>query len=189
VSQQYVRLPNVIDPVELLRRWPGVSEDELAAMAKKNTIPAYHQQKRLESPDGQQYSFCTPGAKPWVHREDETVYYDWGNIVFDPADVSRLEKQQPELKWLVPGIESPSKSDQQAKQDDSEWVQCDTLARRWGWSPFDVLGILGPNKGQLRYHHPHSTYPPSSPEGLSDAYVHTVDLVRWEAEKGIRACF
>lgn len=182
MPEEYVRIAEVIDAVDLLRRWPGVTEGELAKMVREKSFPAFLQQKRLVSPDGQQVSFCTSGATPWEQRQGDETWYDWGNIVFGMEDVERLEKRHPELTWPVAGAESQAESDPRAEQEGLDWVRCDTLAKRWGWSPFDVLGILGPNKGQLRYHLPYSNYPPSNPDELSNGYVHVVDLVRWELD-------
>lgn len=176
MPEDYIRLAHVLDAMDLLHRWPGVSEGELAAMIKEKTLPAYWQKKRLKAPNGQVLSFCTPGAKPWMQMQGDTASYDWDDIVFDTVDVERLEEQHTELTWPVPEIDSTSKSDQQAEQNESEWVQCDTLAKRWGWSPFDVVTLLNSGLIPFKNFWNHEPYV----DCLNEFSIHQVDLLRWE---------
>lgn len=179
MSEDDIRLTDIIYCDDLLRRWPGVSEDELAAIIKGHTLPCYTQHKRLKAPDGQEISFCTKGGKPWGQWQGEIAYYDWGSIVFETADVERFEIDRPELKWpIIKDEEQMPHQDQW--ECEKEWINCDTLAARWGWSPFDVVELL--DSGVLRYNiHFGSWWEPlvSNLRGIS---VHIIDLQAWETE-------
>lgn len=180
MPEEYQRLTDVIDAIDLLRRWPGVSEDELLAMIRDKSMPAFLQRKRLKSPEGIGISFCKGDIVPFVHGYGEQAIVDWDYIVFNMEDVAALEKSHPELLWEVYGSEE--QKDSEGDSGENDWIRCDKLANRWGWSPFDVLGIIGSGEGQLRYNMPYSEYPPLSPDDLDRGYVHKVDLLRWEAQ-------
>jgi hypothetical protein len=178
MPEDYIRLSNVIDAIDLLRRWTGISEDELAAMIKGRIIPAYRQVKRLKSADGEVISFCNAGAKPWVEQYNNSISYDWSTIVFSLEDVLQLENQHPEFMWIPENSDEPDDSSSNSDDAKDEWVRCDTLSSRWGVSPFDVLEIL--RSGELRYNMFFGGGICESIHELGDTYVHNVDLLRWE---------
>lgn len=178
MPEDYIRLPHVIDAIDLLHRWTGVSEDELAAMITGRIISAFWQVKRLRSADGEAISFCTAGAKPWVDGRGDSISYDWGKIVFCLEDVERLENDHPEFKWIPEGSDKPENSSSGFNDTENEWIRGDTLSSRWGVSSFDVLEVL--QSGELRYRMFFGDGICENVYGLSDTYVHNVDLLRWE---------
>lgn len=162
MPEDYTLLPNVIDAVDLLLRWTGISQNELAAMVHDGVIPAFWQVKRLKNGDGEAISYCVAGKIP-----EGPVHRDWGSIVFRLEDVEQLESNHPEFKWI------PEKLD--------KWIGCDTLAKRWGWSPFDVLNLLA--SGELRHSdNDREWWLDTDVKYLDSIFVHGTDLLSWETK-------
>ena len=180
----YLRLSDSIDAIDLLRRWPGVTEEELATMTKDETLPAYWEAKRLKNPEGAIVSFCTGGAKPAEHWQGNETLYDWDKLIFRLFDVEEMERENEHYKWIPQGAEGQEISPPDNDEPEDEWISCNALAERWGWSPFDVQALLYANELRFRRHYGH--YGAPDVDDLGDASVHRVDLQRWEAENADR---
>lgn len=88
-----------------------------------------------------------------------------------------MENDNPSFKF-TPVVVPPSKATSPGASADN-WVSCDTLAERWGCSPFDVIDVL--EKQGLRFRRSFGDGVPDI-HHLQEAQVHVVDLRRWEHE-------
>jgi|GEM_PF-2185287 len=177
-----VTLSNILTFEEMRERWPGVSDVALAEMLQRKRIFAYFLVgKFMEKTTGAVFFKCKPRWRPYEHQDGETIRYDWENIVFKLEDVVVMESNNPGFKLIpvvVPPVVPPSNASIPAASPDS-WVFCDTLADRWGWSPFDVIGLL--EKQGLPFRRSFGAGVPDI-HHLQEAQVHVVDLARWEHE-------
>lgn len=179
-----IELRDVLTAEELQDRWPGVLESELAAMVKDKTLPAFWRRKKLRHPEGGAIvHICVAGGEPYAHSFGEDEYFDWSDTVFKLSDVESLENDNPKFKWqLVKEQEEKELSKQNEVTE--EWINCDSLASRWGWSPFDVHSML--HKGEIRFLRHFGQIGAPDVDNLNDASVHVVDLIRWEAKNAHR---
>ena len=174
MPEDYTLLPNVIDVVDLLLRWTGISQSELAAMVHDGVIPAFWQVKRIKNDDGETISCCVAGK---IH--ECPINDDWSNIVFRLEDVEQLESYHPEFKWTPENFDKPQNSDTIDNNTEDEWISCYVLSKRWGWSTFDVVDFI--KSGELRCSFEgDSFYGGPDLNNLNDIYVHIVDLLSWE---------
>jgi len=180
MPEDYIRLSDPITAIALLNRWPGVTQDELAALVRDEALPAYWEKKRLKSPEGAIISFCTAGARPADHGQGNEIFYDWDGLVFRLFDVEEMERASEHYKWTPPGVEEQEHSVPVNEEPEEEWVNCKSLADRWNWSPFDVHDLL--YKGGIRFIRHFGNHGAPDVDNLSDASVHRVDLQKWEIE-------
>lgn len=179
-----IELRDVLTIEELQKRWPGVLEYELAAMVKGKTLPAFWRRKKLRHPEeGAIVHICVAGGEPYAHSSGEDVYYDWSDTVFQLSDVEALENDNPKLKWQLVDENNKNELSQQSEGTE-EWISCDSLASRWGWSPFDVHSIL--YKGEFPFLRHFGQVGAPDVDNLNDASVHIVDLTRWEVKNAHR---
>lgn len=162
-----ILLTNAITAEELLKRWPGIAEFELAELMDKNILQGYSIIVPLRGRDGKPHYRCSRGGS-FTRAGDE---YLWHGTCFDIEAVEAIETERSHYKYerLADGeTQTPTTP---------EWIPCDTLANRWGWSPFDVVKLL--NSGAIPFHNywNHAPYV----EGLQEFSVHQVDLLRWES--------
>lgn len=200
-----VNLSHVLTAQELLKRWPAVTEDELATdclaaflndVDREVRFPsAYLHQKTLQSPEGNIY-VCKAGMiAPDIKRDSgsfEIVEVNWKDgrlggiskgIVFDLDEVKGYEEKFPEYRYLI------VKDENMPDQDDSkleEWISCDSLAARWKCSPFDVVDILSDDLLRLDGERSYNT---TDYDALSGFRVHRVDLMRFEIAYAERIAF
>lgn len=177
-----VFLPDVITAEALLHRWSGVTDVDLAGMLKAQRLCGYWSLMKQMNSAGEVFHKCRPDARPYEHSSGSDTYYDWGSIVFKVEDVARLEKANEHFTW--PRVEEDDQPHLSQAEEDAaqEWISCDTLAERWGCSPFDVIDVL---KQGLRFRRSFGIGLPSIHE-LQEAQVHAVDLGRWELENAAK---
>jgi len=170
-------LPHALTFEEMRERWPGVSEVTLAEMLRDKRMYAHLMVGRFMKPTGEVIFKCKPRGRPYEHQDGEYVRYDWTNIVFKLEDVVQMENNNPSFKWS-PVVDQPKKVTGPTASPDN-WIFCDALAERWGWSPFDVIDVL--EKQELPYRRTFGVGVPDI-HHLQEAQVHVVDLARWENE-------
>ncbi len=174
MSKEFVHVLNPLNYLDIIRRWPRVDASHLGVMIEDGALPAYLPKTTERLITGEPMCFCKVVKS--VFEEFQVDEYgtmsgahDFEHVVFSPEDVERLEAQHPEFKQSLEGAEA-------------EWICCDALAKRWGCNPFDVLGVLGSETGQLQYQLIERARPPRYPDELAGAFVHIYDLHKWETE-------
>lgn len=97
----YFKLLDTIDEQTLFKRWPGMTDTDLAEMVINKVLPAYFLVKTLKDPEtGSLVYFCSPAQGPTVHWEGSTPLYYWHDEpVFEMKDVQRIEAEHPEYLW------------------------------------------------------------------------------------------
>lgn len=183
MHEDLVQLKAVLSADELLRRWPIISEADLAVMVKDNTLTGFLLVKAKQTPAGGMIYTCRPGEEPIEYGYQGKTVFDWGGLVFSLADVTRREKADPKLTWVPRGVEGTAPPvDKRDEAPAIQWVRCDALVDRWGWDIEDVVKVLGPQKGQLRYTQDDYYPPPLDPIGLMSTHVNAEELEDWEAK-------
>lgn len=191
-----VQLQHVLSFAELQHRWPGQDESLLLELVEKKILPAYLLLNRLKSPSGKTVCFCELDATPSAHAFGDEVHHNWDRIIFRLMDVTELESQYPYLKWAKE-TEATGESplfpldleenemfiEDSPKQEREEWIRCTALANRWGWSPLQVLDVLGDGLGQLRYATRYCDFIEMDALGsLNFRFIHFRDLNEWERQ-------
>lgn len=178
MPEEFIPVGGIVSYEELKRRWPSVPDFQLAGLIKEKELPALWKRKMVRSDEGVVLCVCEPGARPWEQYDAGDTLYDWDNIVFRTEEVEHVETQHKDYTWHL--VEDEKQSDQEVAEPEAEWISCNSLADRWGWSPFDVQALL--YAGGLRFRRFFGQYGAPDVDELGDASVHKVDLHRWEAE-------
>lgn len=182
-----VTLDRIIPAEELLRRWPGLVEEELAdilnfAEEGEPVLRAYWHDKTLIKPDNSRIHVCTDcSPEPSTQTDGDTTYFDWGGnevslgIVFDLSTVEQKENLHPEFLYLV--ARNGEQLEDSAEPSAGHWINCDTLADSWGCSPSDVVEAINKKGLNLDAHYPGDFFQYDTLDRFS---VHSVDLAKFE---------
>jgi|GEM_PF-3631007 len=173
------------DPVDinmLRQRWPGVSDCEIAKMVENRELIAHIEKYRKINPNsGSPVAFASQ-MKTRIGTDSflGNIIYEWDSIVFSQSNIREIEEAKPHLKWISSTDEADdTSSSSEAIEENAGWVNCDTLSNRWRLSPFDVVGIL--RNSEIPVHADYSN-DPIVVDTLDRFSVHSIDLLRWEAE-------
>lgn len=111
---------NVVDIGGLLEHWPGVLEDEVAALIEDNVLPAYWIQKRQRDDKGEVVLTCVSVATA-LKKEGG---YDWDGYVFLVPEICIVEAKHPDFLWPVLADDDSAKGRGKCTSDAiGKWVQ------------------------------------------------------------------
>lgn len=150
---------------DLLARWPGIEEFELSALMDENILQGYSVIAPMKSDNNKTHYRCSVGGSA-IRISDEHM---WQKTCFNVDDVEMIESK----RWYY----KKSRPEEDKSESDQEWISCDSLSVRWGWSPFDVVALLTSGEIQFKNYWNHEPYV----DGLNEFSIHKVDLLRWEA--------
>lgn len=88
---------SVVDIRGLLEHWPGVLEEEVAALIEDNVLPAYWIRKRQRNDKGEVVLVCVSVATA-LKKEGG---YDWDGFVFLVPEICIIEAKRPDFLWPV----------------------------------------------------------------------------------------
>lgn len=99
---QCVNLTDVLTAEELLRRWPGITEAQLAGLVDSRHLTAFQRVQQHKSPDGKLVSACL--YLGWLGPEGR---YDRNSTVFEADRIADFEKQRPQVMWTLVAPPTP----------------------------------------------------------------------------------
>ena len=165
---------------DLLRRWPNASENriiELCKSRKENgdlVLRAGFLQQSFKKATGEHVYRCQGSVRAkeipgqgWCFVRSEQ------DIVFDERAIEEVENNfDPEVAW------KPINASEHSLVM-GDWIGCDTLAGRWGCSPFDVVNTIEEKGLNIDAHYEKTWF---RHDTLGDFSVHSVDLAKFEHE-------
>lgn len=144
---QYVTFSNIIKAEDLLTRWSGCPENDLAYHARNNVLPCYLYSRTLKKPNGEFVHYCSQSSGPYDSGNGEDCFWEWDVIVFNVEDVEEFEKTHPEYLWEPVSIERAEVSSKKNKDKPGNNIvlTADDICKRWSLSPAQLVGIVQSN--------------------------------------------
>jgi len=159
---EYITFSRIIKAEELLSRWPGCPENDLAYYARNNTLACYSYSRTLKNPAGNFVHYCSPCSGPYDTGIGADYCWEWCGIVFNVEDVEEFEKIHQEFLWQQVPLEEcltcigDAQPVEQGKNDieafssistDPEWMPAHEARVVIGMTPINFVGLL--NSGAL----------------------------------------
>lgn len=140
----YVTFSKIIKATELLARWPGCPENDLAQQCRNNILKCYLYNRTLKKPTGELVNYCSPCLGPYDSSMGEEYCWEWDGIVFNVEDVIEFEIAHPEYLWELVSLESKPEAHEKsdARKSQNNYLTAEDLCQRWSVSPAQLVEII-----------------------------------------------
>lgn len=186
MPKTYAESGDIVSASDLLNRWIGITEDELAKLIEVGTLNVYQLAMTHRNPTGGLVHSCSPTSAPILHVYRTRKAYGWDGLVFFPVDVERVEQSNPKFMLERLGPRTPQMTAEDLAESAKSYTRADTLAKLYGMDPSDLLCILGPARGQLHYDSDDGVSYPLGLSDLANVYINNYSLLRWRTRYKVK---
>lgn len=146
----------MISADNVLKRWPGILESELANMIDRSSdlfecLPiAYHVHKVLDDGQGGIITECIPcgeNGNYYVDYQGNDAYYDFTGIAFILSEISKYENDHPKVLYQV--VTNPDEAWGSSKQAD-EYLPIEEVRKSLQLSPYQFVCFLNDDSNPNR---------------------------------------
>lgn len=173
------QLTSVLNADELIARWVGLTEQQIADSIGNGRPKAYiiEETRRDHNDTPIHYGRVISASPTLVWTTHKTKRYEYGGIVFSKDEVEKIEEQCKDITYQLDGPRSIPLTPAEANGTAFNQIPCYRLATRWGCSMEDVLFII--KTGGFDF--PCSDEDSESIDFVYDAIVFEDDLIEWES--------
>lgn len=173
------KLTSVLNADELIARWVGLTEQQIADSVGSGRPKAYIIEETRKDHNGTPIHYCraTSVSPGLVGTKNNTKRYEYGDIAFSKDEVEDIERRTPDLRYQLEGPRGIPLTPAEASGTAFNQIPCYKLAKRWGCSDEDVLFII--KTGDFDF--PCSDDDSESIDFVYDAIVFEDALIEWES--------